>query len=92
MADILRTKPLVKEAFDVLGAKKVEQLGYNTTKIQRELNKKMDAPLTEKLITLIKQSIPYCIHMPNAEVKIILQNIYDELGIRRTAKSTDLKE
>lgn len=92
IANIERTKPLIKEAYLKLGAQEVERFGYNTTKILRELNKRIDAPLTVKLIKLVKQSIPYCIHRPDAEIKTILQNIYNELGIKRTAKATDLEE
>ena len=92
IANIERTKPLVKEAYDTLGAQEVERLDYNTTKIRREIAKRMNAPIISKLIALIKQSIPYYIHKPDAEIKTILQGIYDELGINRTAKATDLNE
>jgi len=90
--DIERMNPLVKEAYCKLGAEAVEMLEYNTTKVKRELAKKLDAPIIAKLIKMIKHSIPYHTRMPDAEIKGALQGIYNELGINRTAKSTDLAE
>jgi hypothetical protein len=89
---IEKSKPLIKDAYNKLGKQEVERLNYNTTSIKRELVKRLNASDTKKIITLINDAIPHQKAIPDTEIKRILQNIYNELGIKRTAKATDLRE
>ena len=82
--------PLVKEAYDKLGKAEVQRLNYNQTNIRRELMKKLDIAIENKIVKMIDESIPPHISLESALVKSKLQAIYNELGLKRTAKATDL--
>ena len=83
--------PLVKEAYDKLGKKRVEELKYHQTNIKRELVKQLDIPTEHKIVQMLNSSIDYYTAIPITTVKDKIQSIYDSLNIERTAKATDLK-
>lgn len=87
---IEKNKPLVKTAYDTLGESRVKALKYKVTDIRRELIKASTITETEKIIRMVKQSLPYRKAIPRTEIAKALQEIYYTLGIHRTAVATDL--
>ena len=83
--------PLIKEAYEKLGCAEVERLQYNQTNIRRELVKQLDIATENKIVELINDTLPHHKGIPIATVKEKLQGIYNLLGLKRNAKSTDLK-
>ena len=89
---VARRNPLVVESYDKLGVRRVRELGYNQTQIKRELLKKTSDDMAYKITKMIQADIPQGTAVPMKVVKERLQNIYDELGIMRTAKAADISE
>ena len=89
---IEKNKPLVKTAYDTLGESRVKALKYKVTDIRRELVKMSTFTETEKIIRMVKQSLPYRKAIPRTDIAKALQEIYDTLGIHRTAVATDLEK
>ena len=87
---IEKNKPLVKTAYDILGESRVKALKYKVTDIRRELVKVSTVTETEKIIRMVRQSLPYRKAVPRTEIAEALQEIYNTLGIRKTAVATDL--
>lgn len=87
---IEKNKPLVKTAYDILGESRVKALKYKVTDIRRELVKMSTITETEKIIRMVKQSLPYRKAIPRTEIAKALQEIYNTLGIHRIAVATDL--
>lgn len=70
---------------------------YNTfgkyTADQRFCEKRLNTNNTpDELIALVKQNFRFVKQIDRNQAKTRLQNIYNELGIKRTAKATDLCE
>lgn len=84
-------KPLVKEAYQKLGAEEVRKLNYRQKDIKRALIVKSKEAQDVKIVRMVNASIPKQTPVPAKKVKELLQGIYEELGICSTAKATDLK-
>lgn len=84
-------KPLVKEAYEKLGADKVREMKYHQSNIKRELTKRKDETLDTKAFLLLDAQLPKQVAIPKSEIKAILDSIYKDLGIQQKAKATDLK-
>lgn len=84
--------PLVKRAYDELGESQVQQLKYHVGNIQRKLDARMDGSTIYKVVTMCKRVFSLHRPTPLTVIKTELQAIYDELGIQRTAKATDILE
>lgn len=82
--------PLVKQAYDELGTDKVQALKYHVGNIRRELTKQMRLPSEYKIVKMIDTVFPKQTLIPKSKAKTELQRIYDDLGIRQTAKAADL--
>lgn len=89
---IEKNKPLVKTAYDTLGEARVKSLKYKVTDIRRELVKASTVTETEKIIRMVRQSLPYRKAIPRKEIAKVLQGIYDTLGIHRIAVATDIEK
>ena len=89
---IVKRNPLVRESYEKLGAERVRELNYNQTQIKRELLKNEKTELAYKVVQRIKRDLPQQTAVPARIIKTKLQQIYDDLGIRQTAKATDLAE
>ena len=89
---IAQRNPLVKESYEKLGKDKVRELNYNQTQIKRELLKYGKSELAYKIVQRIKSDLPRQTAVPARTAKAKLQRIYDDLGIRQTAKASDLAE
>jgi hypothetical protein len=90
LATIESISPLVKEAYDKLGRDEVVRLKYNQTNIRRELIKRLDTAIENKIVKAINGCLSHHTAIPNTVIKGRMQGIYDALGIKRTAKATDL--
>lgn len=82
-------KPLIKEAYKVLGADKVRELKYHQSNIKMEIVKKTE-PKDNLIIKLLKDKFPMQEAIPCKEIKSELKRIYKELGITRATKATDI--
>lgn len=85
-------KPLVKEAYEVLGADKVREMKYHQSNIKRELTKRMHETLETKIFLLLDAQLPKQVAIPKADIKQKLQEIYDELEIKKKANASDIKK
>lgn len=65
---------------------------YRTDNIKRALGKYIPTVDEIQIVKKINETYPPHKAVPTAEVKKRLQVIYDWLGIKRTATSTDLNE
>ena len=83
-------KPLVKEAYEKLGANKVREMNYHQSNIKRELVKLEHETLDTKIFLLLDGQLPKQVAIPRSEIKEKLESIYKELGIKKAAKATDL--
>ena len=72
-------KPLVREAYEKLGASKVREMNYHQSNIKRELVKLEHETLDTKIFLLLDGQLPKQV-----------ADIYKELGIKKAAKATDL--
>lgn len=88
---IAAKSPLVKEAYDKLGADRVKELRYHVGNIRREIAKRQTAPLGHKIVRLLNSVFPKLKPIEKSRAKAELQRIYNDLGIRQTAKATDLE-
>jgi len=81
--------PLIKEAIEKLGVERVKCLGFNNTKIQHEIDdyNKKDSVRTVVLKEIERDRFYSC-----KDIKIALGYIYTRLGVRATAKATDILE
>ena len=83
-------KPLVKEAYEKLGAGKVREMNYHQSNIKRELVKLEHETLDTKIFLLLDGQLPKQVAIPRSEIKERFEIIYKELGIKKAAKATDL--
>ena len=89
-AQIAAKHPLVKQAYEELGTDKVQALKYHVGNIKRELVKNLSIGNDYKIVKMINAAFQKQTPIVNATVKERLQQIYDTLGLQRTAKATDL--
>lgn len=91
-AQIAIKYPLVKQAYDELGTDKVQAMKYHVSNIKRELMKRQPAPTEYKIMKMINATFQKQTPIAKSKVKEMLQSIYDDLGIRQTAKASDLNK
>ena len=91
-AQIAVKYPLVKQAYEELGTDKVQALKYHVGNIKRELMKRQPAPTEYKIVKMINTTFQKQTPIAKSKVKAELQRIYDDLGIKLTAKASDLAE
>ena len=85
---IVKRNPFVRESYEKLSAERVRELNYNQTQIKQYEK----AELAYKVVQRIKNDLPQQTAVPVRIVKAKLQQIYDDLGIKQTAKASDLAE
>lgn len=90
LEQIENRNPLVREAYDKLGRNRVAELKYHVSNIQRELTKLSNKGNDYKIVTLVEGGIPLHRAVTVACAKDKLQEIYNDLGLERKAKATDL--
>ena len=97
---IEQEKPLVKEAFEVLGVEKVRSMKYNVSNIKKAMIKSnYDLSADSKIIRcLANAGIKQGITKPVNEWKAVLQDVYNTLELKESynkpkkAKATDLAQ
>ena len=85
-------KPLVKEAYDILGVEKVREMNYHQSNIKRELIKRKHETKDTKVFLMLDDQLEKQVAIPKSVIKEILSDIYKELSINKKAKATDLKQ
>lgn len=83
-------KPLVRQAYDLLGPDEVRRMNYHVSNIRRAVIAKGKQSDDVKIVRML--NIPKQTAVPVSEIKEELQKAYDALGIKRNAKATDLAE
>ena len=79
---MIETKnPLVREAYEKIGAAEVREMKYHQSNIKRRLIAESQKNFAVKVVEMLVKKI-----------KEELQKIYDSLGIKKTAKATDIDE
>ena len=86
---IYKQFPLIKEAIEKLGKERVKASGFNITKIQYEID---DFDKKDKVKTAVMKEIDKEKFYSCKDIKILLGYIYSRLGIRATAKASDILE
>lgn len=79
--------PLIKEAIEKLGASKIKALTYNPTRIQYEID---DFDKKDKIKNSVATQIEKEKFYSCKDMKLALGFIYTRLGIRKTAKASDI--
>ena len=90
---MIETKnPLVREAYEKIGAAEVRKMKYRQSNIKRRLIAESRKYFAVKVVEMLDLSLKKQTWIPSAKVKTALQKIYDSLGIKKTAKATDIDE
>lgn len=90
---MIETKnPLVREAYEKIGAAEVRKMKYRQSNIKRRLIAESRKNFAVKVVEMLDLSLKKQTWIPSAKVKTALQKIYDSLGIKKTAKATDIDE
>ena len=85
---VFKQYPLIKEGYDKLGVKKLKALGYDSYKIKNELhNIDLAENINDHIMKLFESGKFYS----SKDVKVMLNNLYRDLGITKKAKCTDLE-
>jgi hypothetical protein len=86
--DIELEFPIIKEAYEKLGADKMKALNYRKNFLEEALTVTSELDDSQKIVNLLKYRVGELI--PKKEAKAKLQSIYDTLHIKKNAKATDL--
>ena len=83
MNTIAMAVPLIKEAYDTLGPKKLGTLKYRKKEIELELIKISDDTVQDKVLSILK--LPLGVWMSVDKIKKELQKAYDKVGVKKKA-------
>lgn len=86
--DIELEFPIIKAAYDKLGADKIKALNYRKNWIEEELLVNSTMNSNQKIVNLLNLKVGELVN--KTIVKAQLQSIYNQLGINKKAKATDL--
>jgi len=89
---IEQEKPLIKQAYDILGVDMVRELKYNVTNIRRHLINCWDITNEAKIVALLKKELKILKPYPTEVIRERLQQIYDVLGVNVSAKASHLQK
>ena len=84
--------PLVREAYEKIGADEVRRMRYHQSNIKRRLIAESQKNFAVKVVEMLDLALMKQTWIPSSKVKSELQRIYDSLGIKKTAKATDIDE
>lgn len=88
---IERKRPLVKDAYEILGGDFVKFLNYNVTRVRRELLKQSEKPIDGKIYQYLKDlNIKEGVSLPTYLLKQTLQKVYTVCGKKTNAKASDI--
>jgi len=85
-------RPVIGKAFHKLGSERVKELKYCKGNIETELLKVSDETEDFKIKQLIIEKIGFGVFREDKVIKEIIKNIFNDLGIKRTPKSTLIKK
>lgn len=85
--DIAKKHPEIKYYYDQLGGERIRALGYKESKIKVELHNLRTA---NKVPYELRQLLKNEERISNTMLKQTIQHVYNKLGIRKTAKATDI--
>lgn len=83
--------PEIKEFINIFGIEKLKAVSFKLEKIKKFLKEESPGVKT-KIATKLKQKIKVGSVYTRAELSDILLRIYNEIGLEKTAKATDVKE
>ena len=88
-ATIAHDYPQLKIYYDTLGSAKIKALDYQESKFKAEYNNVVKlANSKDKIAHLFKIGD----RLPKTEIKSRLQLLYNKMGLKETAKATDIKK
>lgn len=86
-ASIAQDYPELKVYYNTLGSAKIKALGYQESKLKSEYQNVVKlAQSKDKIAHLFKDGT----RIPKTEIKARLQLLYNEMGLKKTAKATDI--
>jgi hypothetical protein len=89
LVEIAKEYPLIDKAFSLIGLKRMRALGFKQTAIKNEiLNSSPEAK--NAVFYELKKNIRIGERYLNSDLKVILQNIYNKLAIKKNAKASDI--
>lgn len=89
---IAKERPILIEAYYALGLEKMVELKFNQTNIKRHMIKQSDIPQKGKIKEMMLERIGILKSIEVSKAKDIIADIYSFLGVKKTAKATDLNE
>ena len=79
----------IKDYYNILGSVRIKALRFREKDIVSEISQLKRFPeVIEKLSYVLEKGT----HYSNADLKVIIQEVYDNLGIKKTAKASDIKQ
>lgn len=92
MAPALIRYPFIKEAIDKLGWEGIRDCGYVITNIKFKLDSISNSGNENKIVRMLKTKVELTngTFVPSKKLKETFQSIYNELGISKTAKGSDI--
>lgn len=85
-------KPLVKQAYEILGVEKVRDSKYNHTSIKREITKKLEDVNLDEIKQQVINEIGYDDEVKVSLAKKILKDIYTGLNINKKVTTSVLND
>ena len=87
-SQVFKQYPLIQEGYEKLGIKRLKALGYDSGKIKNELRNIDSAEnINEEILKVFESNQFYS----SKDVKVMLTNLYNNLGIAKKAKANDLE-
>ena len=78
------------KSYLTLGKDRIRALGYNSTRLNKELGLKSSKEIQEELSIKVYENFFVGDRLSKADIKSSLGKIYEDLGIKKTAKASDL--
>ena len=79
----------IKEYYNILGSGRIKALRFREQDIVSEISQLRQYPnIVNRLSCVLEKGT----HYSNADLKAIIQEVYDSLGIKKTAKASDIKQ
>lgn len=86
--EIAKRFPIIERTFNILGAKKIKALGCAKARFEQELEAYDN---NETISEEIRKGFAPGFYIPS-DIKVTLQSIYDNLGVVKKAKATDIEK
>jgi len=92
LQETLAKYPFLEEAVEVLGLEGIKEQNFVITNIKRQLIKNLDSPVQYKVFRMLKtyNDLSAGSLVTGATLKTRFTEIYKELGLKKTAKASDI--